>query len=83
MSQIPDGYNNEALHPVGETHPEYPEAYRVTGKQIHNLVGSNYFTCDECPMDGPRCDRSCGFGSAWVSAVTWIRIRMMENTNEH
>lgn len=83
--RLPRNYADDAAHPIGATHPKYPEFFRVTGKQKSEVaLDDNSFICDECPMCGAGngCDRSCGAGRTWVNSVTWLRIRMMEMNDD-
>ena len=81
----PLDYDLEELHPIGGTHPDYPEHFRVgtdTLRSYGNAIGEDVRVCEKCPMGEvkARCDRSCGWGCTWVDAVTWIQIRTWENT---
>jgi hypothetical protein len=73
-------YNDPKLHPIGATHPKYPEYFRAPLRELQaaDLITNS---CEECPMDAnvPTCDYSCGSGNAWVPATTWLRLRIWEN----
>lgn len=83
--QIPAGYMSETEHPIGGTHPAYPECFRAdtdTFKRFRASHGEEDTVCSACPMVSidKDCDRSCGHGRTWVDAVTWVRLRIWENT---
>jgi hypothetical protein len=72
-------YYEDEKNPIGATHPDYPEYFRIS--QGSAILAAGLETCEECPMAifERTCDSSCGFGSVWVSAPTWIQIRVWEN----
>lgn len=76
----PDNYYAEQDYPIGGTHPDYPDLYRVSVASTKQVFDGDDHPCTECPMGNEECDRSCGFAKTWVGPVTWIRIRMMEQS---